>query len=229
MEIKKDISKNPLLKAVLFDHDGTIVDSEEVHLEVWREVLKPFDVTITHKEWITKFTGIPGYISSKRIIEENKLDIQPDELYALKFESTKSYLKCNSFPLIDGVREIMQALHNSDVRIGVVSGADRASVMASIEAHGLDKWVEVVVTGDDVDHSKPAPDVYLKAMSILNLKPENCIAIEDSEAGIASSVAAGITCFAMRTEYTEQHDRSKASMVFDNFNSLSSWLFDSMR
>ena len=165
-------------------------------------------------------------MAAKRIVEENNLDIQADKLYALKYEASKFYLQSDSFPLISGTHEIMKALRERGIRLGLVSGSDRVSVMASIKAHGLDKWVEVVVTGDDVDHSKPAPDVYLKAIKTLGVAPEQCLSIEDSEAGITSSAAAGISCLAMRTEYTEHHDRSKALMEFNNFESLASWIFN---
>ena len=207
-------------RAVLLDHDGTIVDSEGVHLQIWNDILSVYGQRLSQSFWIESCSGIPTPDTAAALVEKFALPLSAAELARKKLEATAIHLQTAAFPLVSGVYDLLGQLHETDVQLGVVSGADRAGVEASLERHGLRRFLNFVVGGDDVLRSKPAPDVYLKALDILGLPAQDCIAVEDSEHGVQAAKAAGICCIALRTEYTATHDLTAADHILTSFAQL---------
>ena len=104
--------------------------------------------------------------------------------------------------------------------LAVVSSGAGSSIKYAIEKLGIGKYFKVIVTGDDVERVKPFPDVYLKAIELLGLEKENCIAIEDSQTGLESAKNAGIKCIAIPNNFTKNQDFSKADVVLNNIKEI---------
>lgn len=202
--------------AVLFDHDGTLVDSEAVHFACWVSILAPMGVTLSREEYRRFFVGVPSKACVPGIIQRHGLDIAPDALLKRKEDAVDAWLAEGPFPLMTRALETLEQLHAAGFRIGIVTGAMPAGVQSSLRAYRLQRWVEVVVTAADVLHSKPAPDVYLKAAELLGLPPDRCVAVEDTHHGLSAAVAAGMACVAVPNEDSAQQDFSAASTLVSN-------------
>lgn len=182
------------IKAIIFDHDGTLVDSEGVHCACWNQVLQPHQKTLSYDDYCTQYNGLPTQETAKRIQQEFSLPISAGELYSLKIAALNHHLSQKPFPLLPGVLETLNVLQQKKVPLAIASGANRKEVTHSIEAHHLKHYFTAVSTKNDVEHSKPAPDVYLHTATQLSIKPQYCLAIEDSDTGEQSAIAAGMPC-----------------------------------
>lgn len=199
--------------AVLFDHDGTLVDSEVVHFACWASVLAPLGVTLSRTEYRQFFVGVPSKACVPGIIQRHGLGIAAEALLQRKEQAVDAWLAERPFPLMPGALETLEQLHAAGFRLGIVTGAMPAGVQSSLRAYDLQRWVEVVVTAADVQHSKPAPDVYLRAAEQLDLPPSRCVAVEDTHHGLRAAVAAGMACVAVPNEDSAQQDFSAASTL----------------
>lgn len=182
------------LKAILFDHDGTLVDSEYAHYDMWREILSQQDITLSQASYTQNYAGIPTKTNAQSIVKNYSLDVSADQLIAAKTALTEQYLAQQAFPLMDGARQVMDYFYQRGFIIGIVTGASRQGVETTLAKHQLGNYVSVVVSGDDVKDSKPAADCYLLAAATLGLKTSECLAIEDTYQGSMSAFNANIRC-----------------------------------
>lgn len=177
----------PGTQALLFDADGTLIDTWGLHRAVWTELLGRVDFTVTdewwdayaHEDLLTMVqAAVPG------------ADLARAE--AMNDEGTQIYLE--SLHLVDRVHrvaEIAERFHGQ-FPMGVVTAGFRDVVLPTLEAVGIADLFSAIVTGDDVDRIKPAPDGYAKAADLLGVDPRACVAFEDSDTGLQSARDAGI-------------------------------------
>lgn len=212
------------LKAILFDHDGTLVDSEAVHCELWRAVLEPYDVSFSDDEYMRLYSGVSGLKNAQDMVDLYALPLTPEALLAEKEQASSVHLATQGFPLMPGVWEVLRFFQQAGLQLAVVTGAGRATVLRSLELHDLLPEFATVVSCDDVINSKPAPDSYQLAMQQLGLTPQECLAIEDTEHGLAAAVAADLPCVAIPNAQSQGHDFSKASVVLDSLLQTAGWV-----
>lgn len=212
------------IKAILFDHDGTMVDSEAIHFEIWKEILKKYNVTLPKANYKTYHSGNPTSRNAEILVDQFDLSISPVILADEKNQSTYLYLKTSKFPLMPFVRDTIEYFKAKDLVLGVVTGAGLFSVESTLKGHHLEKFFNVVSTSENVIKSKPDPSVYLYALEQLGLSAEEAIAIEDTENGIKSAKAAGLICCAVKNEYSASHDLSLADAVFENMDEAKAWV-----
>jgi HAD superfamily hydrolase (TIGR01509 family) len=213
-----------MLKAVLFDHDGTLVDSEEVHFQIWKNVLQPHGIDMTADEYKLRYSGIPTPANACDLVSRHGLSVTAAELAGAKNSATAEYLSRTAFPLMPGAKEAVSFFHNAGLKLAVVTGAGRNGVDATINAYELTSSFSTIVSGDDVPRSKPAPDCYLLALQRLGMQAGECIAIEDTQHGIEAATTAGIACYGVRNAMSEGHDFSRATRTFTNLAQARSWI-----
>lgn len=182
------------LKAVIFDHDGTLVNSEPVHHACWLKAIDIYGVEFSLQDYVTHLTGIPSSSSAQWIINRFNLPTEPAALYACKQAHVDDYLKANAFPLMPHAKALVRYCFEAGLKLAVASGAGAQEIHRSLNAHGLNRWIPVVASKNDVARNKPAPDVYLLAIDKLGEDASGCIAIEDSEVGQAAALAANLQC-----------------------------------
>ena len=174
-------------EALLFDCDGTLVDTMGLYRICWRQVFgrHGFDMS---DEWFGTWAGhstVPFVTAALPGYDAERLAIVAQEGVDLFLEST------HLLEPLDHVVQIARR-HHGRVPMAVVSGGPRDAVMASLEAVGISDLFDVIVTVTDVEHGKPAPDGYLRAIELLGVRPEACVAYEDTSSGIESARGAGI-------------------------------------
>ena len=212
------------IKAIFFDHDGTLVDSEPVHYQLWRDVAATHGVALSEALYRDRYAGIPTADNAVDLVARFSLEATPAALAEAKNLATRRFLACNAFPLMPGVSDLVPWCHGAGLRLAIVTGAGHDGVQSTLRQHALGDYFETVVSGDDVANSKPAPDCYLLAVRRLGLLPSECVAIEDTEHGVNSAAAAGVRCLAVPNEMSRQHDFSQATAVFNDLAAAAAWL-----
>ncbi len=201
------------LRAVLFDHDGTLVDSEPIHYQLWTQVLDRYGVTMSEEVFNSVCAGMPTLANAIDLVKRYDLPVQAENLAEEKHTITKEFLAENAYPLMPGVQEAIQALLEQGLTLAIVTGANQHSVGATVRTYSFDRHFACVISADDVQKSKPAPDCYLLALEKLGLHPEECLAIEDTEHGLKAAAQAGIPCVVLPTEQSGSHNFEFAEAV----------------
>lgn len=203
------------LRAVLLDHDGTLVDSEPIHYQVWRDVLARHGFALSEAQYRAHYAGVPTLANAVDLVQRFGVAADPVALAEAKNAATRDVLARSAFALLPGVREAIDAFAGLGLALAIVTGASGFGVNATLRAYGIASRFSAVVSGDDVRHSKPAPDCYLLALERLGVAADECVAIEDTEPGVAAAAAAGIRCLAVPTAMSRHHDFSRALAVLD--------------
>lgn len=217
------------LKGILFDHDGTLVNSEMTHFEMWEGILAEHGVQLTQARYQQHYAGIPTSANASDMVARFSLSVPSSQLVAAKEAATRDFLVQQAFPLRAGAYDAVTRCHASGLHTAVVTGAGRAGVDRTLTAHALGDFIDDVVSGDDVARSKPAPDCYRLALQRLGLLAEQCVAVEDTEHGVAAASAAGIPCLAVPTAMSEHHDFSRAAGIFETLDAAIDWAMNECR
>jgi HAD superfamily hydrolase (TIGR01509 family) len=177
------------LEAVIFDLDGVLVDSEPVHWRASQRLFAPHE--LPEAEY-ARFIGVAVEPYMLWARERFALD-EPVELLAERYAAAvTTELEAGGLIALDGARALIEAARARGLRVALASQSIAVWVGATLRATGLDGLFDAVVTGDEVERGKPAPDVYLLAAERLGVAPARCLAIEDSPAGVQSAAAAGM-------------------------------------
>ncbi|MGW3564547.1 HAD family hydrolase [Streptomyces sp. NPDC000941] len=182
--------------AVLFDLDGTLVDSEPHYYEAGRLTLERYGVTGFTWEHHSRFIGIGTRETLETLRAEYGIDAPVDELLAVK---NRHYLElvgtaATAFPQM---RAFVERLHTAGHPLAVASGSSRAAIDAALEATGLGSLLTVRVSAEEVGRGKPEPDVFLEAARLLGAAPAECVVVEDSAPGVEAARRAGMRCIAV--------------------------------
>jgi HAD superfamily hydrolase (TIGR01509 family) len=174
--------------AVLWDMDGTIIDTEPHWMEAETQLIAEYGGSWSHEEALA-LVG-QGLWHSARVLQSRGVTLTEDEIINHLTDIVLTRLRTSGLPWRPGARELLLELRAAGVRTALVTMSIRK--MAELVANTIDfDAFEVVVAGDDVEHSKPHPAAYLLATELLGVDPADCVAIEDSPPGVASASAAG--------------------------------------
>jgi HAD superfamily hydrolase (TIGR01509 family) len=176
--------------AVLWDLDGTLVDTEPSWIEAEFELVAEHGGTWSH-EHALQLVGNDLLVSGRYLAEHSGIDLSPEAIVEELLDRVVAHVE-RDVPWRPGARELLAALRERGVRCGLVTMSYRRLV-APILAALPDDTFEVVVTGDSVARGKPHPEPYLQAAALLGVEPARTLAIEDSRTGVASAEAAGCT------------------------------------
>ncbi len=179
-------------QAVVFDMDGVIFDTERLVIEFWKEVAKKHNIPNVEHTCI-QCLGTNRVRTREIFLENYGADFPFDPYRAEVTELFNTHYKGVPLPTKPGVRELLSYLQEQNIKVGLASSTAQHLVRDEIGTAGLLPYFQTLVCGDMVEHSKPAPDIFLKACEILNADPTKSIAIEDSFNGIRSAHCAGMT------------------------------------
>jgi len=182
-------------RAYLFDCDGTIADSMPLHYNAWTEVLADWNC-VYEEDLFYSWGGKPvrNIIDDLNKIHRLKMPIE-------EVATRKENLYLAQIPQLKAIPEVLEHIEADYGRIpfAVVSGSTRDSVVGSLSVLGLLDKFDTIVSADDYEHGKPAPDCYLLAAERLGVAPANCLVFEDTEMGIESATAAGMASVKVAT------------------------------
>jgi len=199
------------VKAVLFDLDGVLVDSEPISTEASDKVLAEVGIYLTKEERSEVF-GKRTIDNYRRHIKRRGLNLDAEELVREKNKVFAKLIRGRLKPL-PGVLSLLASLDDAGIRKAVVSSSPLDRVNASLEEVGLLLEFEVILSGDCCVRGKPDPEPFLLAAERLGVEASACVVIEDAEAGILAAKAAGMKCVAVRSPNTFGQDLSKADLI----------------
>ncbi|MBL0057917.1 MAG: HAD family phosphatase [Elusimicrobia bacterium] len=209
-----------MLKALIFDCDGVIADSEHLHFRLFQQVLSSVGISLTQTDYVEKYLAMDDKGCFNAVFAANGKTLPDDERARLIAQKTDLYKKtaAQNLVILPGVVEFVMAV-SQKYPLAMASGALRDEVLLMIEAAGIRHYFDVVVAAEDVQRGKPAPDAYLKALEELNKKypgkniaPGECLVVEDSKHGLISAHAAGMKVVAVTTTYPA-HELAAADRV----------------
>lgn len=172
--------------ALLFDLDGTLVDSMPAHNRAWQSALEPHGVDITEAE-LYKLAGTPNFQTAELFINRFQLDVSPEVIVNQKeafFEVSLVALQ-----IVPVVVEIARHFHRK-IPLGIVSGSSKSRIGDSLAATGLGGIFDCIVSSDDTERGKPFPDPYELGARLLKVPPKQCLVFEDGDAGIQAARSA---------------------------------------
>ncbi|MCE7965929.1 HAD family phosphatase [Nitrospirales bacterium NOB] len=200
------------LRAIIFDFDGVIADTEPLHFSALRQVLADIGITLTETEYYADYLGFDDRGCFLAALRANDRDVTSALLADLMDRKAQAYLKAvqNHLTIFPGVRELIRETADH-YPLAIASGALRHEIELILEEAGFRKAFHHITSAEDVVRGKPAPDPFLHAMEGLNrrtaspaLTPEDCLAIEDSLPGIRAARAAGMKVLAVANTHTVQ-------------------------
>lgn len=198
-----------MLKALIFDCDGVIADSEHLHFSLFQKVLAEVGIALTQAEYVEKYLAMDDRGCFEAVFKANGKALSEEERARLIAQKTGLYKKtaAQNLVILPGVVEFVMAV-SQKYPLAMASGALKEEVLLMIEAAGIRHYFDVVVAAEDVKNGKPAPDAYLKALEELNKKhpgkniqPSECLVVEDSLHGLISAHAAGMKVVGVTTTY----------------------------
>lgn len=207
------------IKAVIFDFDGTIIDTETIWFEVYKEVFKEkFDVELPLEEFV-KVIGTTDEVLYQYIENQVGMKINPREINELanqRFLHKKGILEVR-----EGVKEKLDEAKELGLKIGLASSSSREWVEGFLRQFDLWSYFSVIKTKEDVTKVKPDPALYIKALEELEVEPQEALAIEDSANGAMAAVEAGMKCIVIPNQVTAFltfHEKTMRSESFIDFS-----------
>lgn len=209
---------NSIIRAVLFDMNGVIIDDEHLHYAGTKQVFADAGAEISDRDFMEFIVGRTDKEGFILLMEKHKIDRSKLDGMVKGKEGYYADNIAGNIRTYDGVIELIEYL-SGKYELALVSGAARREVEMILDHFGVRRYFNAIISGDDIIHGKPDPEPYLKAITLLGLKPENCLAIEDSLNGIRSAHNAGLKCIGITTTHSREVI-SIADHIFDNFQQI---------
>jgi HAD superfamily hydrolase (TIGR01509 family) len=206
-----------MIKGIIFDMDGVIIDSNHIHYENWSDVFrKRFNKTIPVKEFAEHLGESPKEFT-ENMIRIAGVDSSYEELFGLVREN---YRRLRSKIILKkGIKEVLPILKKK-YRIALATGAGKENAIDTMETFGIGDYFDYIVAGDEVKRAKPDPEIFLKAAKMLGLEPFECIVIEDAKMGIIAAKNAGMKVISIPDDLTKHQDHGLADLNIDSISGL---------
>ncbi len=217
-----------MLRAVIFDFDGVITDSEILHFRSFNQVLAQHGIEITVKDYYKDYLGLTDLDLLNLLVNKGLLELDDEGIKNLAKQKEQVFEKLAQTEgrIIGGVRDFLEMLKDNSIRMAICSGALLAEIEMILEEARLRSFFEVIVSAEYVKKGKPNPEGFLLTLQRLNEKsrtpvlPSQCIVIEDSHWGIEAAKAAGMHTIAITNSY-DAEQLSLAEKVVTHLSQLS--------
>lgn len=218
----KDLYKGTAIRGVLFDMDGIVLDTEKLYTRFWQEAAQSLGYPMTYEMGL-------GMRSLNREAGERQLkaylgeDVDYQEVRNKRIEMMSAYIEEHGVELKPGIHELLVFLKERGIKTAIATSSPLDRTKEYLSKVGLVDSFDELISGHMVEHGKPAPDIYLYAASTLDLKPEECLVLEDSPTGIKAAFAAG--CIPIMIPDQDAPDQEVKEMVYAVVTSLKMIIF----
>ena len=202
-----------MLGAVIFDFDGVLVDSEQIHHKAFNRVLTKFHYQLSSREYYDRFLGLSDEELLRIVNKERNLSLSNQQFDKLLGEKANLFkeMAATEAGIIEGVPKFLNMLSDGRIPMAICSGALLPEIETILKGADLREFFEVIVSAEQVERGKPDPEGFLLALKLLNkklkksIKPEDCVVIEDSHWGLEAAKVAGMRAIAITNTYAAEH------------------------
>lgn len=195
-----------MIRAIIFDFDGVVVNSEPVHLAAFRRVAEEEGMTLTDEEYAERYLALDDRGCFEQLLRSYGRPVDVVTVTSLARRKAEYFQRYATLPEVPGTRDFILRVKDNFV-LAIASGALRSEIEKPLGEKGLRPYFSVIVSAEDCQNCKPHPEPYLKALERLNeevvppLKPGECLVIEDAVYGVEAAKSAGMKCIALTTSY----------------------------
>lgn len=209
-----------MIRTVIFDMDGVLVDTEPLHRDAFFRHFAELGISITPQEYAT-FLGSSTRNVYQQLKDEFNLTPTVDELMRRKRELFgAAFDESTDLDLLPGARALVEDLHRAGMPLQLASSASKETIARVFTRFGLYPYFQHLVSGEDFPRSKPDPAIFLHAAQLAGVAPEACLVIEDSANGVTAAKAAGMYCVGYRSEHSEGQDLHHADQIVSHLGHL---------
>lgn len=210
-------------KAILFDLDGTLIDSEWFYYKAWRKALDEFGFSLGSDLWISDFAGKTDGQAFEFL--QHKYDFTADS--EAFFGKVRMYItklhEEETVTLMPGVTDLINFLHSRGITMAVVTSSKREVAVYHLERNGIRSFFRELITRTEVQNPKPDPEPYNLCVAQLGLQHQDCLVLEDSVTGASAAKAAGLVCFGVQT-HESIRQALHVDRTFDNLHEVREFL-----
>jgi beta-phosphoglucomutase-like phosphatase (HAD superfamily) len=208
------------IRCIIFDMDGVIIDSEEIHKKAYYETFNSLGVHVSDDLYKT-LTGSSTINAFQKLVSYFNLDLNPEELVLNKRKRYVNFFENDpNLHLVDGVEELIKYCYNKGFTLILASSSAMVNIDRVFKRFNLNQYFYAKISGADLTASKPNPEIFEKAAILANVPKENCIVIEDSDNGIKAANDAGIFVFGYRNKMAEDQTLENADFILNDFSEL---------
>lgn len=212
--------QDPPIQAFIFDMDGVLIDSEPIYFEIEKSSFQHLGATVEETEHHT-YVGVTLESMFQQVLNKHQLDHVLAEVLEFHKENVMKVMQGHEeLQAFDHVEQWIQWLSNSGIKLAVASSSPRSLIELILERTGLRPFFTVMVSGEEVAHGKPAPDIFLHAAELLQVDPQHCVVIEDSRNGVQAAKDAGMRCIGHQNPGSGNQDLSKADIIIHSYAEL---------
>jgi HAD superfamily hydrolase (TIGR01509 family) len=211
---------------IIFDMDGLMVDSEPIQLKAINDALIPLGFQVNEPEFID-MVGRKAIENFRTLKQQHGFSETPEEVEQRKNLAYLQRIKTELQPM-PGLYQAITLCHQENLITAIASSSPRKDILAVLDILGLAETFNIIASGDQVKTGKPAPDIFLKAATLLAQPPSSLLVLEDTAHGVNAAKAAGMYCFAIPNRFTHQQDFSQADRILDSLEELSIELIHSL-
>ena len=190
--------------------DGLMIDSEPLHYQAFAKVFEEFSKHFPQEDNKKYYIALSDIDEANDMVKRYQFTVTPEEIVERK---KVAYKKLGSSAIVPktGLIELLKQLDNQGYKKAIASSSSLEEIELVIKGLGINKYIDTFCSGEQVEHGKPAPDVYLLAASTLGVKPSECLVLEDAPKGIDAAIAAGMRVFAIPSNETKDGDFTRAT------------------
>ena len=217
-----------MIQTVIFDMDGVIIDSEPVYFKIDKQMFEELNIAVSFEEHCT-YVGTSSQNMWDAIIKKHRLPDHPEELMRKEYNLYMDYLvSAKNLQPIDGVMELINDLHDNNVKLILASSSRMETIDIILKKFKLSDLFIARVSGSELAHSKPHPEIFLRSAQLVRSEPKECIVIEDSKNGVAAAKAAGMKCIGFLNPSSGDQDLKSADMIIRSFKELNAGAIKNM-
>ena len=213
-----------MIKALIFDLDGLLADTESIHYEAYRVVLEKHGIAISKHDFIDHWTN--NGLGIKEYLKNNGETMSPEILREEKALEFAAILQSELTPM-KGASALLARCFGSYF-MALATSSHEKSAQFVVKTLGFERYFSVFITRSDVRFSKPNPEIFLRAARMLSISPSECLVLEDSVKGVRAGVAAGMKVIAIPNQYTQGSDFTNATTVLDSLDKVTDQLLISL-
>ena len=212
------------MEAVIFDLDGLLADTEIISLKVYQELLRDFGIPFTEETYSRDYSGHREEENVQRFLDTYDLPWNFDQTLAKVYE-LEAQILAKGVNLKKGAKNLLTYLQKEGIPIALATSSVKSRAKMILDSNGILSLFDHLIFAKDVKRSKSYPDIFLKACSDLNVLPENCLVLEDSEAGIEAASRAGIPVICIPDlKIPAQSFLNKTEQVFQDLDAVRDYL-----